>query len=69
MAKLYKIKCPECGCVFRITKGVLMSWDFSKPIPKELLNETPFNCPECNHKMSVQDEGFNGNVLEVIYAD
>ena len=51
MAQFYTIKCPECGKVFGIVKGVFMSWDFSKPIPVHLRNETPFNCPECNHEM------------------
>lgn len=39
MAQLYTIKCPKCGTVFSVPKGVLMSWDFSKPIPIELRDE------------------------------
>ncbi len=54
---------------FNITKGVLMSWDFSKPIPDELLEETPFNCPNCNHTMSVLDEDFNECVGLVGHID
>ena len=45
MAQLYTIKCPECGEVFGVAKGVFMSWDFSKPIPVELLEETPLIVP------------------------
>ena len=41
-----EIKCPKCGHVFKETKGVLMNWDFSKPIPADLQDETPFHCPE-----------------------
>ena len=69
MATFYDIRCPQCGCVFNITKGVLMSWDFSKPIPAELLDETPFHCPNCNHKMCVLDDDFNDHVQTVINAD
>ena len=69
MAQFYTIKCPECGEVFSVAKGVLMSWDFSKPIPVELLEETPFNCPKCNHKMCVLDENFRDNVVNVIFGD
>ena len=69
MAQLYTIKCPECGTVFNIAKGVFMSWDFSKPIPKDLRDETPFNCPKCNHTMCVQDEDFHKHVESVIDAD
>ena len=50
-------------------KGVFMSWDFSKPIPVELLEETPFNCPKCNHEMCVLDENFRDNVVNVIFGD
>lgn len=69
MAKLYIIRCPECGKVFNVNKGVLMSWDFSQPIPAELLDETPFNCPECSHTMCVEDDDFNDHVTEVLFAD
>ena len=69
MAQLYTIKCPKCGKVFDVTKGVLMSWDFSKPIPFELRDETPFNCPECNHTMCVLEDDFHDNVLQVFNAD
>ena len=69
MAQLYTIKCPECGKVFSIVKGVLMTWDFSKPIPEELRDETPFNCPKCNHEMCVLDENFRDNVVNVIFGD
>lgn len=69
MAQFFRVKCPKCGEVFTIAKGVLMSWDFTKPIPEELLDETPFNCPSCNHKMCVQDKDFEKYVLEVMFAD
>lgn len=69
MAQIFTIKCPKCGNVFRVDKGVLMSWDFSNPIPLSLQEETPFNCPSCNHTMSLQDEHFNDHVLQVIDAD
>lgn len=69
MATLLKIKCPQCGHLFEITKGVLMSWDFSKPIPKELREETPFNCPKCNHQMSVLDDDINEHVVESLFMD
>jgi transcription elongation factor Elf1 len=69
MAELLTIKCPKCGHLFKITKGVLMSWDFSKPIPKELREETPFNCPKCNHQMSVLDDDINEHVVESIFMD
>ena len=69
MAELFTIKCPKCGEEFEITKGVLMSWDFNKPIPEELQEETPFNCPKCNHEMCVLDDDFHDYVLQVINAD
>ena len=46
-----------------------MSWDFSKPVPVELRDETPFNCPGCKHTMCVLDNDFHDNVLEVIHGD
>lgn len=46
-----------------------MSWDFSKPIPIELRDETPFNCPSCNHTMSVKDKGFQKHIVDMMYAD
>ena len=69
MAQLYTIKCPKCGEKFGICKGVLMSWDFSKPIPDELKEETPFDCPFCNHTMSIKDKNAKDFVVDVIYAD
>ena len=69
MARIYTIKCPKCGHVFKETKGVLMRWDFSKPIPAELKDETPFHCPECNHTMCVLDDDFDDSVIGTIYAD
>lgn len=69
MAQLYTIKCPKCGTVFSVPKGVLMSWDFSKPIPIELRDETPFNCPSCNHTMSVKDKGFQKHIVDMMYVD
>ena len=69
MATLYTIKCPKCGSVFSVGKGVLMSWDFSKPIPKRALDETPFNCPDCNHTMCIKDKHFKRNVLHVEFFD
>ena len=69
MAQLYTIKCPKCGCVFGIGKGVLMSWDFSKPIPENARDETPFNCPECNHTMCVLDDNFHDIVVETVFVD
>ena len=69
MAQLYTIKCPKCGRVFNVQKGVFMSWDFSKPIPEELLDETPFNCPKCNHEMCILDENFRDNMVNVLFGD
>ena len=69
MAQLYTIKCPKCEEQFSIAKGVLMSWDFTRPIPEDLRDETPFNCPKCNHTMSVLDDDFRNNTLEVLFAD
>lgn len=46
-----------------------MSWDFSNPIPVHLRDETPFNCPSCNHEICVQDEHFNDYVVEIMYLD
>lgn len=69
MAQLYTIKCPKCGKQFGVAKGVFMSWDFTKPIPEELCEETPFNCPHCNHKMCVIDKDFRDNVVDVIFSD
>ena len=69
MAQLYTIKCPKCGSVFNVPKGVFMSWDFSKPIPVELRDETPFNCPDCNHTMCVRDKDFNKHVVDIMFAD
>lgn len=69
MATLYTIKCPKCGNVFDVPKGVFMNWDFSKPVPVELRDETPFNCPGCKHTMCVLDDDFHDNVLKVIHGD
>lgn len=69
MAQLYTIECPKCGKQFGVGKGVHMSWDFSKPIPKDLLEETPFNCPFCEHTMCVLDEDFHDHVVETIFID
>ena len=69
MAQRYTIKCPKCGEIFHVDKGVSMSWDFTNPIPKDLLEETPFACPTCKHKMSVLDDDFNDNVLEGLCLD
>lgn len=69
MAQLYTIKCPKCGCVFSVPKGVFMSFDFSQPIPEGLRDETPFNCPTCNHEMCVLDDNFHDNVVDIMYAD
>lgn len=69
MAQIYKIKCPKCGTIFTIEKGVLMSWDFTKPIPEEMKEETPFNCPNCQHRMCVLDDDFNEHVESVLFAD
>ena len=69
MATYYTIKCPKCGCVFDVVKGVTMSYDFSKPIPVDLREETPFHCPDCNLTMCVEDEQFNTSLLEVVLAD
>ena len=69
MAQLYTIKCPKCGKIFSVAKGVLMSWDFSKPIPDSAKDETPFNCPDCNYSMCVLDNGFHDNVVDVVHAD
>lgn len=69
MAQLYTIKCPKCGEVFNVPKGVFMSWDFSMPIPVNLRDETPFNCPSCNHTMCVQDENFDDCVVNIMFVD
>lgn len=69
MAQLYTIKCPKCGTVFGIGKGVFMSWDFSKPIPEDLREETPFDCPNCKHTMCVKDEDFHDHIIDIVYAD
>ena len=69
MAQIYKIKCPKCGQVFSVAKGVLMSWDFSQPIPDAAKDETPFNCPNCNHTMCVKDKDFKKHVVDIICAD
>ena len=69
MAQLYTVKCPKCGTVFTVPKGVFMSWDFSKPIPVDVREETPFNCPNCQHTMCVRDKDFNDHVENVIFAD
>ena len=69
MAQLYTIKCPKCGEQFMVSKGVLMSWDFSQPIPKEYWDETPFNCPDCNHQMCVNDKIFQDCVVGIMHLD
>ena len=69
MAQLYTIKCPKCGTEFAIGKGVLMSWDFSKPIPESLRDETSFDCPICKHKMCVKDEDFQKHIVNVVFLD
>ena len=69
MASSYCIKCPKCGTEFEVTKGVLMSWDPSEPIPEELLDETPFNCPNCKHTMCVLDKDFYKHVTLAANVD
>ncbi len=69
MAQLYTIKCPHCKHVFKVPKGVFVNWDFSKPIPLELREETPFYCPNCNYKMSVNDKDFRKHVVTMLYVD
>lgn len=69
MARFYSIRCPKCGEQFVVPKGVFKSWDFSQSIPEDLRDETPFNCPNCNHTMCVLDEDFRNHVVQVIYAD
>ncbi|MBO7467227.1 MAG: hypothetical protein J6T94_06065 [Bacteroidaceae bacterium] len=46
-----------------------MSWDFTKPIPEEMKEETPFNCPNCQHRMCVLDDDFNEHVESVLFTD
>ncbi len=53
----------------RYRKRGLYKLDFSKPIPEELRDETPFNCPKCNHEMCVLDENFRDNVVNLIFGD
>ena len=69
MAQFYTIKCPKCGCEFNVAKGVFWSWDFSKPIPEELRDETPFDCPDCHHIMCVKDDDLYDHVVNVIDGD
>ena len=69
MAQLYTINCPKCGAKFCIGKGVLMSWDFSKPIPEDMREDTPFDCPICKHTMCVKDENFRDHVVKVHFFD
>ena len=69
MAQLYQIVCPKCGHEFNVTKGVMMRWDPSKPIPAELRDEPPFECPKCKHTMCVLDDGFNDHVQSVMFMD
>lgn len=69
MAQLYTIKCPKCGREFNVLKGVTMSWDFSRPIPKNLQEDTPFNCPDCNHQMCVNDKIFQDCVVVIMHLD
>lgn len=69
MAQLITIKCPKCGTVYTIQKGVLMSWNFEKPIPEDMKEETPFNCPNCQQTMCVLDDDFNEHVEKVLFVD
>ena len=69
MAQLYTIKCPKCGRGFNVLKGVTMSWDFSRPIPKNLQEDTPFNCPDCNHQKCVNDKIFQDCVVVIMHLD
>ena len=46
-----------------------MNWDFSKPTPEDLLDETPFCCPYCKHTMCVIDEDFPDNVELTVFID
>ncbi len=69
MAQLYQVRCPKCGNHFEVKKGVDMNWDFSKPTPEDLLDETPFCCPYCKHTMCVIDEDFPDNVELTVFID
>jgi transcription elongation factor Elf1 len=69
MAKVYTVLCPVCGQEFEVTKGILVSESNLDPIPRERLDETPFDCPFCGHTMRVDDEDFNSHVVSVMMAD
>ena len=69
MAKTYFIKCPACGQDFEVTKGILVSESGLNPIPKDRLDDTPFDCPFCGHTMSVEDEDFMEHVVTIMMVD
>ena len=66
--EIYIVKCPECGEEFEVQKGVLVK-ECSKTTPKERLDETPFNCPKCNHTISVLDDDFNDHASLIALVD
>ena len=46
MAQIYTVKCPKCGKVFEVHKGILPCAS-DQPVPDELKMETPAVCPVC----------------------
>ena len=68
MAKLYQLKCPDCGTEFEFMKGVLPQ-DSDRPIPKQLREETPEKCPTCGRKFTMTREKDKQFVTGVIFID
>lgn len=68
MAKIYQIKCPDCGAVFQETKGCTVR-ECGKPLLKERESSTPFNCPTCGRAFCAEDEDFHQYVQQLIMID
>ena len=70
MAQVYEVICPRCGQAFRIMKGVTVEELRSVAnIPKSREDNEPDFCPKCNHRMSVNDPGFNDHVTMMMMVD
>ena len=63
MAHVYEIICPKCGHSFQIMKGATeLELRSGEQLPKSRDENEPDYCPECNHRISVNDPDFSDHV-------
>lgn len=70
MAKAYEIICPECGQRFLIATGALLNRRPSEDQIVKVRNaDEPDFCPNCNHRISVNDPDFHDHVVSTMMID